>query len=891
MTAASSRAKLIAVILTAFGTFLCLPCYPWGGMTTEAISNAAVSTLTGEIGSFIKRSSSYFREGIAADPETLKRYAGFSSFDAAGYAAERLDGQINLLRDLFPSERSPYMAYRLGILARLIMDLNSPFAVETAPGELRERFMRDVEAHRAELRYAPHQPRIMMDPMREIRAAIERSAGWTEPVKAQYRSGRGYNSIVQGAAAKFYNEAVVSLSDVLYTVGSGAGGKAGAEARYEFYRSACDYYLRRGMKQDAIAAYRKAARYASAMPVGELGSLEEMAGRYEYILDLAAIEERLRGEGVAIPVPASTAMRGPFLSELSRLAKGYTESGQKNKARAVLLVCLREGYLPDWTLQNMGKLYGLDRLENLDVQENAWKVYREANRLEEAAAKQYAEGRLSATCDAYGRAAALYAVIPDSVKDVKRESRGRIEQITGRLGAIPPSAFFSEELFQGAVDSLARGELDEAVRSFQVSERWGVDLRAAAGAKAEVEALRLFTKGKALYDSREYDRGVRYFRRLVEQHPASRLAIPAKQMIAMHEKMRELAAGRHLILLKTAYEASFVGDWRSVYGLCDEILGEDAGDDVRDRAQLLIAVAWYESNQRGYQKIDRIFRDLLKHQVLDVDEGKLVLKKRIDFYFGLKDPFPEMEFSEMKDSLLEKLGLKGRGPAAADARDEADDAITRAKEEIEAAEDTIGRAKDAKKDLMRNAQSILDKAIELLEDARDFFDREEYADAKDRAEEAYTKAVKAREEAERILGVTEDLKGEATRELDEAKSTVDEADDAYREAEEIAEKYDRERDREFERLKTDYEELKDLLRDAEGLFEDGDYEATKEKAAEIIDKAREVKKDAEEIKDEMEKAQEEAEKAQEEGGKPPDELEGARRDGVSPAVPPMPVKG
>lgn len=834
----------------------CMPSHAWDGGTTERIADSSLAALPGATGTFLRQMSPFFKSGLLADPETLQRYSGYPRPDTTGHAAGRLAGQIMLLRGLFPGELSPYMAYRMGVLARLLIDINAPYATDANPGREREMFDRDVGARRTELRYAPGPPKILRIPAREINAAAERSAGWTEPLKAQYRAGKGYGPVVRGIAEKAYGAAVQLAADSLHTVGSGGGAMPDAGSRFEFYADACEFYLDRKMGEEARAAYRMASDAASGLERRPVVSLEDAANRYALVVRLRALEERMREYGLEAAEPAGQRMLASLLSTMAKLSRKYADAGEQGKARAVLMVCLREGYLPDWTLGNLGNLHGLDVLENLDVPENAWKIYREGNRFETMAGTAYAAGRTWEGNDLLSRAAALYARIPPNLVELKKAAGIRIEQIGDKLRSSPATSFFNEDLFQEAVETLKRGDIDSAIRGFRLSRQWGADEKATEGAVSDAEALRIFNKGKEFYEAKEYDRAARYFRRVSERFPGSPFAAPAKRMVAAYESMREADAGRRLLLLKGAYEASFVGDEDTVYGLCDEILKSSPEEGMRDRAQLLIAVAWYESGQRGYQKIDRVLRDLLKHRVLDEDEGKLVLKKKIDFYFGLRDRFPEMELAELKEDLLDRIGLRGM-PAAPDAMEEAEDALRRAREEVDAVEELIRGEEDLKRDTMREARSILDKAVELLDDAKELFDSEQYPAARERADEAYEKAAEARLEAERALGVTEDLRKDAARSLDEARDSVSEAEAAFLETEDLVEEARREGDREFEKLKSDLEDLQELLREAERIFNEGDYEAAKEKTEEVLDKSREVKTDAENLKDETEKAMEE----------------------------------
>lgn len=850
MAGVSAKIKLVGAILFLLGVCICPHAYSsWDKKTANGIVAAALSSLPGETGAFLKENSSFFRQGLRADSGTVNQYAGFTSFDTTGYAAGKLGDQITLLRDLFPKQRSPYMAYRLGILTKLILNLNSPLATTAAARDVsvRDKFMKDVETDRSGLRYVARPPRRIRNPETYVKTAIERSAGWAGPVRSQYLRGKGYNVIVQRAASRFYNEAAHSVLDILYTICSGGGGKVDNAGSYEFYRDACEFYLGRGMKQEALGAYRRVGGIASSLKAERIDSLEDAVERYELILQVGFLEDRLRAAGIEVREPVGEKMLGPFLSAISRLAKMYVDSGQEDKARTTLSMCLREKHLPDWTLHNLRKLYGLDKLKNLDVPENAWQIYREANRFESVAGRAHDEGRQWAANDSLVRAATLYSAIPGRARELRRASLARIDQIRKRMQEIPPAALLSEELFQSAVDSIAEGDIDSAVRGLHLSRQWGPGDKAVDRAIADTESLKLFMKGRDLYREEDYEAGVNCFRKLTKRFPGSRFAGQAKEMIALYEKRKDLEAGRLLLLLKGAYEASFVGDEDTVYELNDEILKSHPGEDLRDRARLLIAVAWYQANQKGYSKIDRVLRDLLKHNVLKEDGNKLVLKKKIDFYFGLKDPFPDIEFSELDDALLARLGLKGEAPKLSEAED-AEETIEDARDEIKSAEELISRGESEGRD-MRDAQSLLDEANDQLGDAMDRFEEGAYKEAKESATRALEKATAAKEEAGEMLGEAEDLKKEAEGSIDDAETAVSEAESAVEEAEQ-------ERDMEFDQLRSDHDKAMDLLNEARSLFDDGEYEQARDKASEAVDKAEEVTKDAEELRD---KEEEEAE--------------------------------
>ncbi len=269
----------------------------------------------------------------------------------------------------------------------------------------------------------------------------------------------------------------------------------------------------------------------------------------------------------------------------------------------------------------------------------------------------------------------------------------------------------------------------------------------------EPQALQLFDQGKKFVVSGDYERAAEQFKRLVQRHPHSPLCASARDMLALYDKMREESSGELLTLLRSAYEASFVDDQDTVYHLCDEILAARPDDDLRDRTQLLIAVAWYQSNGKGYHKIDKIFKDLFKHQVIEQQGDKLVLKKRLDFYFGLADSFPEMKLSEFTESVLEKLGPKGADVISPEERADSDKEPGRdrddAQSSIDNADEKIGRADDRISEIESDRDRELDRQRSDLDDARDLqneakslFEEGDYEKAKEKADEAVDGAAK-----------------------------------------------------------------------------------------------------------------------------------------------------
>jgi TolA-binding protein len=397
----------------------------------------------------------------------------------------------------------------------------------------------------------------------------------------------------------------------------------------------------------------------------------------------------------------------------------------------------------------------VDGLKGLDVPENARKIYKEANRFETEAEKAGDRGRLWVANDSLIHATALYSAIPATVPDLHSESKERIEQICRKMRSLPLSTLLSENLFHAAVDSLVAGEGETAMRDLQLIHAWkpgDAEVRSAIG---DADAIRLFNQGRKFVKRGDYARAAERFRKLVQRYPGSPLAAPSKKILALYKRMQAENRGRLLTLLRSAYEASFIEDEETVYQLCDEILDSHPEDDVRNRAELLIAVAWYDSNGKGYHKVDKIFRDLLKRQVLEQEGDELVLKKRMKFYFGLANSFPTMELSEFTESVLEKLGPKGANVISPEERADADSTLggqrNDAQESIENADEKIGEANDRISEIesdqnreLDGQRSDLEDVSDLQNEAKSLFEEGDYEGAKEKADEAL-------DELERIM--------------------------------------------------------------------------------------------------------------------------------------------
>ena len=840
----------------------------WGEKAAERITEEALSRLSPRLEDFLSTERKYFSSGLHTSAETRNRYAGFSSFDTTGFAANALARRLETLRSLFSEDKGPYMSYRMGLLADLVIDLNFPPI--PADQSIRRTFAADIDQTIAGFRYRPRPSRIIADPVEYFSRAIERSSSWVQPVRAQYRAGRGYDTVSRMAAEESFQSAVNSLRDSLVTVAAPEGSKpVSAQDRYDYYRDACRFYLDRGLREKAGNSYRKLETTVRKRRLRSVDSLVEAVERYRFIRQLTDLEKRIFPGADEESDLLGAKMMKSFLRRLSTLGRRLSESGEQDSARLAFSICLREGYEAQETLGALRKSYGLDQLKNLEVPENASRVYLEANGIETMADGALAGGRLWAANDAFLRAAALYSAIPAQAGDLSSTARRRLNQIVKKMSSLPPGAILSEGFFQEGIESLEAGRSAEAVANLQISSSWGGEEKPVQEAITETEAYSLFARARSLYEGGEKKRSLKLFRKLVRNYPASSFAETAARMLELSRQEEALEANRLLPLLKTAYEAYFLGDKQSVFTLCDQILASSPDADFRDRAQLLIVLSWYQGGQSGYRGIAEIFRDLFDNRVLKKDGDELALKKRIDFFFGLKDPFPQINMDDFDRNLLREIELLQAAAGDLGPQEEAAEAIRTAEAEIEEAAEKIAEGQDRDYD-MDEAEDHLDKAEDLLEEAKDSYADQDYEDSVSAAEDALQEAERARELAGRILGETEDSRQDARQLLEEAEDRADEVDNYLDDVKSEPDDPDPYRDR-FDDLESRLDDIFDYLDEAREHFRDNEYEESMESSDEVISKSEDLTEDIEELEERIEDDEEEAEDEDEEEEEEPEE--------------------
>ncbi|HRY31197.1 MAG TPA: peptidoglycan-binding protein [Candidatus Paceibacterota bacterium] len=164
-----------------------------------------------------------------------------------------------------------------------------------------------------------------------------------------------------------------------------------------------------------------------------------------------------------------------------------------------------------------------------------------------------------------------------------------------------------------------------------------------------------------------------------------------------------------------------------------------------------------------------------------------------------------------------------------DEEKEAEDAVDRAIELIDEAKDAIDDS-DASDRKIELAEDIIDDAEDLVDDATEAIDDEDYDEAIELAEEAQDFA----KEAADIVGekIGDDEESDAEEAIEDAEDAIDAAEEAIDESDADAD--------DIEEAEDLVDEANDLLDEAEEAFDDEDYDDAIDAAEEAQEKAEEA---------------------------------------------------
>ena len=255
-------AVAVAAALFAVAT---APAYAWGPQAQQAISMTALQLLR-------QRHANVLQSGdVRFDADMLKGTRdGWESLEPAllvdsdSYAAQAIDGQIQLLRGARRHGIDHYFAYRMGVAGALMADAMLPFALDRSleGDRLRRQIEADLDARLEEWKFLPSRNRSVY-----IRGTAEYFRNYrpfhpdnVRMIADDYRRGIGYDGFLRGAGETLFGRSVEAVGDIWHTVlaEEAPGGEVAPspQALTWYYVDAVRYFLyEKNSFMQALRAY------------------------------------------------------------------------------------------------------------------------------------------------------------------------------------------------------------------------------------------------------------------------------------------------------------------------------------------------------------------------------------------------------------------------------------------------------------------------------------------------------------------------------------------------------------------------------------------------------------------------------------------------------------
>ena len=217
--------KEVACVCIVFSVMLSMaaPAFAWGKTAQRIIAWTAVKSLPADQASMLSEYQTQLLDGATAPDNIVSRYFERDSIVATTHTIAQ---DMSLLRTVAQEGIDPYVAYRFGILAQVIADLNQPFTVvadstDKNPAKtamLREQYERDTEQALETLNfgYRPRRPVYDVEAyFTEARRYIQNSEYF---LTQDYQNGAGFSEYGHRSLKLYYDNAVNSVADVWYTI-------------------------------------------------------------------------------------------------------------------------------------------------------------------------------------------------------------------------------------------------------------------------------------------------------------------------------------------------------------------------------------------------------------------------------------------------------------------------------------------------------------------------------------------------------------------------------------------------------------------------------------------------------------------------------------------------
>jgi tetratricopeptide (TPR) repeat protein len=220
----------------------------WGPKTQQSIVSTAAHLISSENSLPLSQLDSDLRHGATVSQDLLKSlYPSFSTNPVSA-----IEEDMYLLQVVHRGKISPYFAYRLGVLGKLIADVTSPMSKASAT--YRNLYYADVEINIQRLSVLPMKSQ-NVEPKSYFERRIAEANLNNEFIQRDYQSGTGFAGMASKTLRNDASRSVSSITDVWQSVltEQSSRGYVSETQLQRYVLDAMSFYIRRGNASEVAA--------------------------------------------------------------------------------------------------------------------------------------------------------------------------------------------------------------------------------------------------------------------------------------------------------------------------------------------------------------------------------------------------------------------------------------------------------------------------------------------------------------------------------------------------------------------------------------------------------------------------------------------------------------
>jgi tetratricopeptide (TPR) repeat protein len=408
----------VCLLLVLAGGAIMPAAMAWGPKTSRAICLCALQVLRRD-----------FEQLFDGREEDLVAGAMISDREMARYAVqggqiepfEPIVREITLLREANERGVTDYLVYRFGVLAKMTANVVQPYGIPQNEEErkLKAKLDADIEEYigRLKLQYRPVDRESIYYPARYFGERMRFIEDDKYFVKLAYVQGAGYDDYVKRAVAKHFEEAINTVSDVVYTVLTERKyfGEKPPSPRdlAQYYVGQVEYFLNKSRPREAEEAYAVFTELnpGLASPYEQLGDAYYRVGEYD-----RAMREYRRGLRIGGSWPEVEAKIVRYYTQQGaiQLSQGTRDALQQSRQAYEMALSVSPG--------NPVAVSGAEKAKG-EIQAMDTRLDKDRGLLS-GADRLFAEARaaqsgqdLAKAVDLYEKAAAVYSLITTEFKE------------------------------------------------------------------------------------------------------------------------------------------------------------------------------------------------------------------------------------------------------------------------------------------------------------------------------------------------------------------------------------------------------------------------------------------------------------------------------------------